>query len=76
MAHGRRLPVDQSRQLSLGPAGQAEKVRETGVRLPVHVKPPGSSTELTVTATDMHWVHSPGFATLRQMVCHPQPRVL
>ncbi|CAM5742949.1 hypothetical protein SHIRM173S_13316 [Streptomyces hirsutus] len=42
MAHGRRLPVDQPREFALGPAGQAEQVREPGVGLSAHVKPPGS----------------------------------
>ncbi len=42
VAHGRRLPVDQPREFALGPAGQAEQVREAGVGLSVHVKPPGS----------------------------------
>lgn len=70
MAHGRRLPVDQSRQFALGPSGQSEKVRETGVRLPAHVKPPGSSTALTLTAVDMGCEHSPG---VRQGAPHGLP---
>jgi hypothetical protein len=37
-----RLPVDQPREFALGPAGQAEQVREPGVGLSAHVKPPGS----------------------------------
>lgn len=42
VAHGRRLPVDQSREFALGPAGHAEQVRKAGVGLSAHVKPPGS----------------------------------
>lgn len=40
VAHGRRLPVDQPRELALGPAGQAEQVRQTGVGFFAHYKPP------------------------------------
>jgi hypothetical protein len=42
VAHGRRLLVDQPREFALGPAGQAEQVRQAGVGLSAHVKPPGS----------------------------------
>lgn len=42
VAHGRRLPVDQPREFTLGPAGQAEQVRQASVGLSAHVKPPGS----------------------------------
>ncbi len=42
VAHGRRLPVDQPREFALRPAGQAEQVRETGVGLSAHIKPPGT----------------------------------
>lgn len=42
VAHGRRLPVHQSREFALGPAYQAEQIRQTGVGISAHVKPPGS----------------------------------
>lgn len=42
VAHGRRLPVDHPRQLTLRPAGQAEQVVQAGVWSFAHVKPPGS----------------------------------
>ena len=48
VAHGRRLPVDQPREFALGPAGEAEQVRESGVGFVAHVKPPGSSALLTL----------------------------